>query len=75
MLTIIELKVDCVSESGSMVKSMLNELFRERIGEMKIFQIENYIHEERGSQGMCILGTASSLICLECKMCRKRGWQ
>lgn len=50
-----------------MLKSMLNELFRARIREMKIFQTENYMHRERGSQGMCILGTASSLICLECK--------
>lgn len=48
--------------------SMLNELFRVvRIRERKIFQIENYMHGERSSQGMCILGTANSLICLECK--------
>lgn len=50
-----------------MLKSMLNELFRVRITERKIFQIENRMHGERSSQGMCILGTASSLIYLECK--------
>lgn len=42
---------------------------------MKKFQIENYMHGERGPQGMYILGTASSLICLDVKMCRKGGWR
>lgn len=44
---------------------MLSELPRVRLRETTKFQIENYMHGKRGSQGMYILGTASSLICLD----------